>query len=343
MKNIIFAILSLLLTCEFLVYYIVLLGNCGYPGLKGGEKGELKALFLADTHLLGSRNGHWFDKLRREWQMHRSFQTALSLFAPDVVFILGDVFDEGKWCSQAEFVYYRRRFHSLFYVPEETKMFAVQGNHDIGFHFATHPVLDERFKNAFEGTQSVRKLTLQGNVFVLVNSMALDRTDACFLCKEGERQLNQVNASLRPEKEPRPILLQHFPLYRSSDAECEEMDAELEEDAPFREGYDTLSQSSTEYLLDRINPRLVLTGHTHHGCHLQHSESLFEITVPSFSWRNRNTPSFYLANISPQDYSLQKCVLPPEDSVMNLYCLGITLIIIYIIYSRGRRRYRWSM
>lgn len=33
----------------------------------------------------------------REWQMERSFQTALWLLQPDIVFILGDVFDEGKW------------------------------------------------------------------------------------------------------------------------------------------------------------------------------------------------------------------------------------------------------
>lgn len=31
--------------------------------------------------------------------MERSFQTALWLLQPDIVFILGDVFDEGKWDS----------------------------------------------------------------------------------------------------------------------------------------------------------------------------------------------------------------------------------------------------
>lgn len=35
----------------------------------------------------------------REWQMERSFQTALFLLRPEMVFILGDVFDEGKWSS----------------------------------------------------------------------------------------------------------------------------------------------------------------------------------------------------------------------------------------------------
>merc|ERR550517_1891817 len=48
-------------------------------------------MVLADTHLLGSRNGHWFDKLRREWQMHRAFQTAQTYFSPQHVFFLGDL------------------------------------------------------------------------------------------------------------------------------------------------------------------------------------------------------------------------------------------------------------
>ena len=32
--------------------------------------------------------------------MERAFQTALWLLRPEVVFILGDIFDEGKWSSQ---------------------------------------------------------------------------------------------------------------------------------------------------------------------------------------------------------------------------------------------------
>ncbi len=31
--------------------------------------------------------------------MERAFQTSLWLLNPEVVFILGDVFDEGKWSS----------------------------------------------------------------------------------------------------------------------------------------------------------------------------------------------------------------------------------------------------
>ena len=67
------AILSLFVYNEFVVYYIVLL-QCQWPQLEANKAdpritpitgSPLKAMILADTHLLGSRQGHWFDKLRR--------------------------------------------------------------------------------------------------------------------------------------------------------------------------------------------------------------------------------------------------------------------------------------
>ena len=34
--------------------------------------------------------------------------------------------------------------------------------------------------------------------------------------------------------------------------------------------FDCLSKASTEKLLDTLNPRAVLSGHTHHGCLVHH-------------------------------------------------------------------------
>ena len=54
---------------------------------------------------------------------------------PQITFVIGDLFDEGKWCPPEEFDYYVRRFQSLFYVDEaKTKIHVMAGNHDIGFH-----------------------------------------------------------------------------------------------------------------------------------------------------------------------------------------------------------------
>ena len=70
----------------------------------------------------------------------------------------------------------------------------------------------------------------------------------------------------------RPILLQHFPLFRRSDADCTGEDAAhpAERGAPFRPNFDCLSKESTDKLLDTLNPRAVLSGHTHHGCLVHH-------------------------------------------------------------------------
>ena len=118
-----FLLFALIFYCEFVIYYVVL-WKCKWPllpksnqqnaGYKVGGKPILYAMFLADTHLLGSKLGHWLDKLRREWQMNRGFTTAYHYFQPEVIFFLGDVFDEAKWCGADEFKNYVDRFHSLF-------------------------------------------------------------------------------------------------------------------------------------------------------------------------------------------------------------------------------------
>lgn len=96
---------------------------------------SVRAMLIADTHLLGPHRGHWFDKLRREWQMHRSFQTAATIFRPDVAFILGDVFDEGDIVNHKHFREYVIRFQQLFNPPSGIELYSIIGNHDAGFHY----------------------------------------------------------------------------------------------------------------------------------------------------------------------------------------------------------------
>lgn len=82
-----------------MIRMLIFLLQCAWPSLDPSKADvsvplnpnnePVRAMLLADTHLLGSRNGHWFDKLRREWQMHRAFQTAVFLHRPEVIFFLG--------------------------------------------------------------------------------------------------------------------------------------------------------------------------------------------------------------------------------------------------------------
>jgi len=91
-------------------------------------------------------------------------------------------------------------------------------------------------------------------------------------------------------------------MYRKSDAMCEGEDAppESEKTIPFKPSHDCLSQDSTRVLLSSTQPRLILSGHTHHYCVNNHtigSTIVPEVSVPSFSWRNRNNPSFILVRV----------------------------------------------
>lgn len=366
---------SLWIFCEFLIYYLVIYAQCTYPDLKPGQGEALTAMFLADTHLLGSRNGHWFDKLRREWQMHRAFVSANAIFAPELIVFLGDVFDEGKWCGPEEFEYYVSRFKDLFPVDdaeggdeaEESgqKVKVVAGNHDMGFHYQVTPYLNSRFEESMGTGGAISRFALKGVQFVTANSMALEG-DECFLCEEARNDLEKVKRQLecletteeggkeceldydfegldndRGNTYSPPILLQHFPLFRYSDALCQEFDEAPKDEKvkPFREEWDCLSENSSDHLVRTIKPRLVLSGHTHHGCVTNHRVKLEskkkltfdEWSVSSFSWRNRNNPTFLLAKFTNDDFAISKCFLPREDMVINLYICGAILILLALI------------
>ncbi|XP_032645315.1 metallophosphoesterase 1 isoform X1 [Chelonoidis abingdonii] len=349
-------VVLMLIFCEFLVYYVVIL-QCHWPEVKiealrssrQSSASVLKAMFLSDTHLLGEIKGHWLDKLRREWQMERAFQTALSLLEPDIVFILGDVFDEGKWSSSQAWADDVRRFQKMFRHPVRTELMVVVGNHDIGFHYEMTPYKLKRFAKVFNFT-SGKLIIRKGVNFVMVNSVALDG-DGCTICSRAEAKLmklsHKLNCSQQQEQNhsnkrcngmeqlpaSEPILLQHYPLYRRSDAECIGEDSALpeEKNIPFKEKYDVLSREASQKLLWWFHPRLILSGHTHSACEVLHNGKIPEISVPSFSWRNRNNPSFIMGSITPTDFSLYKCFLPLESRVVTIYCIAGALLGVLIL------------
>ncbi|VVC44812.1 Hypothetical protein CINCED_3A000834 [Cinara cedri] len=271
----------------------------------------IKVMFVADTHLLGTRKGHWLDKMRREWEMRQSFQTALNIHAPELVFVLGDLFDEGLWSSDLDFNSYVKTFKYLFSVPHTTKLYTVVGNHDIGFHYSIVPQLEKRFNKAFN-TSPVELISKRNVHFVLINSMAMEM-DGCFLCYSAELKLKKIanllkcsEKSIACSKESmlngtysKPILLQHFPLYRKNDIDCNVVDSApmKEKKKPFREGWDCLRKDATDKLLKMIKPRLVFGGHTHHGCHIKHTNGIDEFSVSSFSWRNKYNPNYLLVSL----------------------------------------------
>ncbi|XP_057554479.1 metallophosphoesterase 1 isoform X2 [Hippopotamus amphibius kiboko] len=348
-------VFAVLLFCEFLIYYLVI-SRCSWPavrtptnaGGRGAPEPVLRAMFLADTHLLGAVRGHWLDKLRREWQMERAFQTALWLLQPEVVFILGDVFDEGKWSSPQAWADDVGRFWKIFRHPPHVQLRAVAGNHDIGFHYQMNTYKIKRFEKVFNPE---RLFSWKGINFVMINSVALEG-DGCDICSGAEAELVEISRRLncsREEHRPHgcgdrrrlppsaPILLQHFPLYRRNDANCSGEDSAPPEEkyTPFKERYDALSREASQKLLWWLRPRLVLSGHTHSACEVLHGASVLEVSVPSFSWRNRNNPSFVMGSILPTEFALAKCYLPCEDTVLTTYCVAAGGLVLLTFVHAG--------
>ncbi|RNA02627.1 Metallophosphoesterase 1, partial [Brachionus plicatilis] len=239
-----FFLLSLLIILynEFIIYYQVLFA-CRWPSKK--NENLLNLMLISDTHLLGSRNGHWFDKLRREWQQHRSFQTARFLLNPDYIVIMGDITDEGKWCSDKEWTYYEKRVKELFYTGEKTKLLLIVGNHDIGFHYDINERKIERFNKSFHTKFiNLHQSTTKGLDinFILINSISLEN-DGCKFCKRTQMELKKLNKTMTclrdngvekcdfkniSGKYSRPIIFTHYPLFRDSDSICpHDIDSEL--------------------------------------------------------------------------------------------------------------------
>ncbi|XP_036679423.1 metallophosphoesterase 1 isoform X6 [Balaenoptera musculus] len=326
-------VFAVLLFCEFLIYYLVIF-RCSWPAVKtpadagglGTPEPVLRAMFLADTHLLGAVRGHWLDKLRREWQMERAFQTALWLLQPEVVFILGDIFDEGKWSSSQAWADDVGRFWKIFRHPPHVQLRAVAGNHDIGFHYQMNTYKIKRFEKVFSPE---RLFSWKGINFVMVNSVALEG-DGCDICSGAEAELLEISHRLNCSRE-------HFPLYRRNDANCSGEDAAPPDEkyTPFKERYDALSQEASRKLLWWLRPRLVLSGHTHSACEVLHGAGVLEVSVPSFSWRNRNNPSFIMGSVTPTEYALAKCYLPCEDTVLTTYCTAAGGLMLLTLVHAG--------
>lgn len=176
------------------------------------------------------------------------------------------------------------------------------------YFYRLHPYVVRRFKAAFNESANTL-ITVKDTHFVLLNSMTLSR-DGCYFCQSAEAEIQRISKRLNCAKHnlnnracnnsdklsfyARPVVLQHFPTFRKSDATCEEYDTpELEE---FRENWEVLSRNATEFLGRILNPRVAFSGHSHHYCRSYNLWSVEEFTIASFSWRNKVNPSFLLVS-----------------------------------------------
>lgn len=226
-------ILFLVIYCEFLIYYTVLL-SCSWPQLsklnqdfsikppKDSTERPLRVMIISDTHITLSSGGDDFLRsYRRNWQLYRSFQSASFLFEPDIIFLIGDVSGQGDTVSDTTWYETVEYFRSLFSISNTQHLYVLPGNHDIGLHDSVTDGRIKRFEETF-GYGHVRLITIDTYHvhFILINSMAF-QGDHCRMCARAEKELDDILETLRKTQyQTRPVLLSHFPLFRSSNKNC---------------------------------------------------------------------------------------------------------------------------
>lgn len=335
--------LAAVLWNEFLVHVAVMQLWCSWPELSP-DGAAVHALVLADVHMLGPERGHWFDRLRREWAVGRAYRAALSALRPDVVFVLGDTFDEGRTVTALEWQRYLARLDSVLPRAAGVRVEYAVGNHDAGDHF--RGLVDarniDRFQSSFGDT--TRAVTIGNVSFVLVNSLGL-KGDACALCAHTAERVRLLGAAYA-----QPVVLLHYPLYRASERACDEAATDAPEslrDVPNRVHMDVLSHTASVQLLEALQPRLVVSAHTHHTCERTHvlsdGRAVREITVSTASWRNRNDPSVALLSLGSggglTGVAHRTCGLAREWTAIAVYILaGAGALLVLFLSGLQRNR-----
>ncbi|MCO5557992.1 hypothetical protein L7F22_011566 [Adiantum nelumboides] len=151
----------------------------------------------------------------------------------------------------------------------------------------------------------------------------------------------------------RPVLLTHLPLYREDESVCDSVDIPIcapwheveggcksliesptlyHKKINYRSRIDMLSFNTSRFLLSAFKPRLVLSAHAHRFCSRAVDDGVKEITVSTFTWRNRDDPSFLLLHFYKDGTcDVQQCFLPRESFVLGMHVLQGSILIMLAI------------
>lgn len=343
------------LWCEVGYYYFIFKVNCSdWPGPEDSDNGNqeklTRMLILADTHIMGPVKSVYIDKLRREWQMKQAFSISNKIYRPDVIIILGDLLDEGSFSHDKEFHEAVEDFDRIFsYDKTHQERIIIAGNHDVGFHnqMILYPYLMKRFREKYFATSNIelvnsskfRKLNI-----VASNSMSF-YNDSCPFCAQSVAATNSLQFNFEQMKKDKsnsfsaPILLIHIPLYRQDDRTCE-YPTSMSETVKKKniQGEDVLHEDISNFLLERLKPRLILSGHTHMKCDTVHpvpsdqTKSIEELTISSYNHKYaEKRPGFLLMSVNSTHIFKKHCNLVEEWVIASVYLVSFITICIRLI------------
>ncbi|KAI0093186.1 Metallo-dependent phosphatase-like protein [Irpex rosettiformis] len=322
---------------------------------------QVRTLSTIGRGFLGSlRLWVYHESLKKNWAYAKSLR-------PDSIVFLGDILHAGQKIERDdEYMEAVSHFLQIFSTREETDLYFVPGNEDVGLDLlaSSTPQARDRYFKYFGHAN--RKVSISKHTFVFLDAPLLVEEDyhrakmhkGYEEWKAGDDGSVEFIRSFRGnDTDPQQpvILFSHIPLYRPDTASC----------GPLREygtihrgagpGYqNTLGKLTTEFIFEHISPSLVFSGddrdyceYTHESQHTSQPVHIREVTVKSFSpFKDIRHPGFHLLSLTPPDaqstsakrtFIDSPCFLPDQTSTYTSVYFplsAITLLVLAIITLR---------
>ncbi|XP_074637466.1 metallophosphoesterase 1 homolog isoform X1 [Acropora palmata] len=231
---------------------------------------SLGLLLVSDSQIQGFRNEPpgivgYITRLDADWYLWKVFRLMISVFSPDAVIHLGDIFDEGNIATDEEFVQYKARHDRIFSVPLGVPKIHVAGDNDIGGEGMDRITkrLVSRFSHHFGSVNDV--IELKSYQIIKVNSLILQsrplRQEEWSVYNKTSTFIEELPSRLNRNKSS--ILIGHILLYM-------------------------IESKTAIKLIKSVQPKYAFSGHIHKSATIYHrrgSVTVTEYVLPTCSYR----------------------------------------------------------
>ncbi|KAH1122919.1 hypothetical protein J1N35_006079 [Gossypium stocksii] len=302
---------------------------------------DLKVMMVANLLLLGSEAG-FVNLYFRDYYMSKFFKKSFQSLNPDMLLVLGDVSAKGSEMSRTKWLSVLHQFDNMLGPFLDLPLHVILGDRDVGecsglcansvnWIARNFPGLDSSGCGAFEisnisfvslnavallcGNNKLRfdveKVIERESVDLQMEIEGMDEANNGFgmfseMSNDFRWRVNAVKSGSGP------VLLLHFPLYRSGKTHIGEgstfksiIDPSGKVPASAqREGFSgtgpydllqTVPPNATEYIFHALKPRIIFSAHTQEFSDHTHLDGTREVTIPAMTWKVRDDPGFIVA------------------------------------------------
>lgn len=302
-------------------------------------KNDSHVLVVSDPQLI-DRNCYSVFVTSRAWIsdlfMSRAFSKLMRHSKPDSVVFLGDLLDGGREWEDVEYNIEMNRFHWIFgHKKSGNDRIFHPGNHDIGIGNTLVVKAAERFKATYDTELNLTR-TIQNVTFVSINSLGLVEIDQNPL---GNETVEFIEKFQSPSNNT-IILLSHIPLYRPDNTYCGPLRSLFARKTinQYRghQYQNLLAQSTSEWLIEKLKPSLILSGDDHDICHYSHS-GIPEETVATFNCLQGTLfPGYLMLTINGSNFKYSHGYLPSAILAIYIYLMLGFIVVLIRVYQLMR-------